>query len=67
MIKGKVIFFNPLKGWGFIAREGGGKDVFVHHSQIVMEGYRKLEPEQKVEFEIGANERGPMAVNVVPL
>jgi len=66
-LRGTVIWFSSAKGFGFLKREDGGKDVFCHHSQLQMEGYRKLEPEQEVEFEMGSNERGPMAVNVVPL
>lgn len=61
---GKVVFFN--KGYGFISTEESEfkSDVFVHFSQIVMEGYRKLEPGQRVSFEVGTNHKGPMAVNV---
>ena len=53
-------FFNAEKGYGFISREGG-KDVFVHHSQIQMDGYRSLEEGQRVEFEITQSDRGPQA------
>lgn len=61
---GKVVFFN--KGYGFISTEESGftSDLFIHFSQIVMEGYKKLEPGQKVSFEVGMNHKGPMAVNV---
>lgn len=61
---GKVVFFN--KGYGFISTEESGfkSDIFVHFSQIVMEGYKKLEPGQTVSFEVGMNHKGPMAVNV---
>jgi CspA family cold shock protein len=61
---GKVVFFN--KGYGFISTEESDfkSDIFVHFSQIVMEGYKKLEPGQTVSFEVGMNHKGPMAVNV---
>ena len=61
---GKVVFFN--KGYGFVSTEESNfkQDIFVHFSQIVMEGYKKLEPGQRVSFEVGMNHKGPMAVNV---
>jgi CspA family cold shock protein len=61
---GKVVFFN--KGFGFISTEESDfrSDIFVHFSQIVMEGYKKLEPGQRVSFEVGMNHKGPMAVDV---
>ncbi len=62
-IIGTVKWFNTTKGYGFISREGG-KDVFVHYSAIVGEGFRNLEEGQKVEFEIEDTPRGPQAANV---
>ncbi len=61
---GKVVFFK--QGFGFISTEESGyrSDLFVHFSQIAMEGYKKLEPDQRVSFEVGSNHKGPMAVNV---
>lgn len=61
---GNVVFFN--KGYGFISTDESGSksDIFVHFSQIVMDGYKKLEPGQRVSFEVGMNHKGPMAVNV---
>lgn len=61
---GIVKWFNASKGYGFIGREGG-EDVFVHFSALQMEGYRKLEPEQKVEFTIEEGPKGLQAANVV--
>ena len=61
---GTVKWFNPTKGYGFIGREQG-EDVFVHFSALQMEGYRKLEPEQKVEFSIEEGPKGLQAANVV--
>jgi CspA family cold shock protein len=61
---GTVKWFNATKGYGFIGREGG-EDVFVHFSALQMEGYRKLEPEQKVEFSIEEGPKGLQAANVV--
>ncbi len=63
---GTVKFFNAEKGYGFISREGA-KDVFVHHSQIQMDGYRALEEGQTVEFEIGQGRKGEEAQNVRPV
>lgn len=64
---GRVKWFNPEKGYGFIERDGGGKDVFVHFSAIQDEGFKTLEEGQEVEFEIVEGERGPQAANVVKL
>ena len=62
-ITGSVKWFNDQKGYGFIAYEGG-KDVFVHHSAIVAEGYRSLTEGDPVEFSIEQGPKGPAAVNV---
>jgi CspA family cold shock protein len=61
---GTVKWFNATKGYGFIGRTEG-EDVFVHFSALQMEGYRKLEPEQKVEFSIEEGPKGLQAANVV--
>lgn len=63
---GTVKWFNATKGFGFIGREEG-EDVFVHFSSINMEGYKRLQPEQKVEFSIEQGPKGLQAANVVPL
>ncbi|MGE5529494.1 MAG: cold shock domain-containing protein [Patescibacteria group bacterium] len=63
-MRGRVKWFNPEKGFGFIEREGG-KDVFVHFSAIQMDGFKTLDEGQEVEFEIVEGERGPQAANVV--
>ena len=63
-LHGTVKWFNPQKGYGFIARENG-PDVFVHHSAIVMEGYRTLQEGELVSYELQASDKGPIAVNVV--
>jgi CspA family cold shock protein len=62
---GTVKWFNSEKGFGFIAQEGG-PDVFVHFSQIEMQGYKSLEEGQKVEFEVGEGPKGPQAQKVRP-
>jgi CspA family cold shock protein len=66
MAQGKVKWFNSDKGYGFIEQDGGGPDVFVHHSAIDMNGYRTLEEAQRVEFDITQGEKGPQASNVKP-
>lgn len=63
---GIVKWFNATKGFGFIGREEG-EDVFVHFSSINMEGYKRLEPDQNVEFSIEQGPKGLQAANVVPL
>lgn len=62
---GRVKWFNAEKGYGFIERDDGQGDVFVHFSAIQQEGYKTLEEGETVEFEIVTGERGPQASNVV--
>jgi CspA family cold shock protein len=62
-VVGTVKWFNDAKGYGFLAQDGG-KDVFVHHSAIVAEGFRSLAEGDKVEFSIEQGPKGPSAVNV---
>ena len=64
---GTVKWFNAEKGFGFIIPDDGGKDLFVHHSNIVTQGFRTLRDGQKVEFEVGEGRKGPEATNVKPL
>ena len=65
-ITGTVKWFNGIKGYGFIARDGG-PDVFVHFSAIQGDGFRNLEEGQKVEFTVEQGPKGPQAANVVKL
>ena len=67
MSQGTVKWFNADKGFGFIAQEDGGDDVFVHYSAIQTSGYRTLDENQKVEFDITQGPKGPQAENVRPL
>ncbi|GAA4624997.1 cold-shock protein [Actinoallomurus vinaceus] len=67
MAQGTVKWFNADKGFGFIAIDGGGPDVFVHYSAISTNGYRTLEDNQRVEFEVVQGDRGPQADQVRPL
>jgi cold shock protein len=64
---GTVKWFNPDKGFGFIARESGEKDVFVHHSAIQGGGFKTLNEGERVEFEVVQGQKGPSAENVVRL
>lgn len=64
---GKVKWFNAEKGYGFIEREDGQGDVFVHFSAIQGEGFKSLQEGEEVEFEIVSGDRGPQASNVVKL
>jgi CspA family cold shock protein len=64
---GKVKWFNSSKGFGFISPDGGGDDLFVHHSEIKTSGYASLDEDQSVEFEIGEGKKGPCATNVTPV
>ena len=64
---GTVKWFNSEKGYGFIARESGEKDVFVHFSAIVGDGYKTLKEEQQVEFSVEQGPKGLQAVEVQPL
>ena len=64
MPTGTVKWFNAEKGFGFIAQEGGGPDVFVHYSAINTGGYRSLDEGQKVQFDVTQGPKGPQAENV---
>jgi cold shock protein len=64
MATGKVKWFNDQKGFGFIQRDDGGKDVFVHHTAINASGFRSLAEGQVVQFDIVEDAKGPKAQNV---
>jgi CspA family cold shock protein len=64
LVKGKVKWFNDAKGYGFITQESG-TDVFVHFSAIQGEGFKSLQVDQEVEFEVTTGPKGPQASNVV--
>mgnify|MGYP000901022445 CR=1 FL=1 len=67
MATGTVKWFNAEKGFGFIAPDEGGADVFAHYSAINSSGYRSLEENQKVEFDVQQGPKGPQAANIQPL
>ncbi|MBB3115341.1 cold-shock protein [Corynebacterium bovis] len=64
MINGTVKWFNSEKGFGFIAPDDGGSDVFVHYSEIQGGGFRNLEENQKVTYDVEQGAKGPAAVSV---
>ena len=64
---GKVKFFNAQKGFGFIQQDGGGEDVFCHHTAIQTQGFRTLQEGQRVEFEVKQGPKGLQAANVRPV
>jgi len=67
MIKGKIKWFNPTKGYGFIENEAGGKDVFLHVSALEKAGINTLTEGEEVEFEIGENQGKENAVNITKI
>ncbi len=67
MSTGTVKWFSADKGFGFITPDDGGKDLFVHHSEIKTGGYATLNDGQKVEYVAGQGQKGPCATNVVPV
>jgi CspA family cold shock protein len=64
MPQGTVKFFSDEKGFGFITPDEGGKDLFVHHTAIVAEGFRSLQDNQRVSYDQEDDPKGPRAVNV---
>ena len=64
--EGTVKWFNDSKGYGFLTPSNGGKDLFVHMSEIKMEGFKTLKEGQEVNFEDGVTDKGPCAINVIP-
>ncbi|MCD6309038.1 MAG: cold-shock protein [Candidatus Latescibacteria bacterium] len=67
MPTGRVKWFNDQKGYGFITPDDGGEDLFVHHTSIEAQGFRSLQEDQEVEFELGQGQKGPQAIKVRPL
>jgi cold shock protein len=67
MATGTVKWFNDSKGFGFITPDGGGEDLFAHHSAIQMSGFKSLKEAQKVEFEVAKGPKGLQATNIRPL
>ena len=67
MSTGKVKWFNERKGFGFITPDDGSDDLFIHHTEIKVDGYRSLSENQEVEFEVGEGRKGPTANNVRPI
>jgi cold shock protein len=63
-MRGTVKWYNADKGYGFIAQDAGGADVFVHHTAIMVTGYRSLEEGARVEFQVFQGQKGPQAEQV---
>ncbi|MFG2041646.1 cold-shock protein [Dactylosporangium sp. NPDC048998] len=64
MTVGTVKWFNAEKGFGFITPDGGGADLFAHYSAIVSNGFRSLDENQRVEFDVTQGAKGPQAANI---
>ena len=64
MATGIVKWFNDAKGFGFITPDEGGEDLFAHFSSIQSDGFKSLDEDQKVEFDVEVGQRGPQAVNI---
>jgi CspA family cold shock protein len=67
MAQGTVKWFNAEKGFGFITPDGGGTDLFVHHTAIQGSGFKTLDENQRVSFDTGQGQKGPQAINVTKL
>jgi CspA family cold shock protein len=66
MAEGTVKWFSEQKGYGFIEQDEGG-DIFVHHSEINMEGFKTLSEGERVSFDVGEGKKGPAAQNVTKI
>jgi CspA family cold shock protein len=67
MATGKVKWFNDAKGFGFITPDDGGKDLFAHHTNIQMGGFKSLKEQQQVQFDVVDGPKGPAATNIKPV
>jgi CspA family cold shock protein len=63
--QGVVLWFDPQKGYGFIKQDHTDEDIFLHFTNIQVNGFKTVKPNQKVTYEVGENHRGQQAVNVV--
>jgi CspA family cold shock protein len=62
--QGVVVWFDARKGYGFVKKNDGSGDVFIHYTNILTDGFKTLEPQQKVEYEIGKNHMGDQCINL---
>jgi CspA family cold shock protein len=65
--QGVVLWFDPQKGYGFVKQDHSDEDIFLHFTNLQVDGFKTVKPNQRVAYDVGENHRGPQAVNVVVL
>lgn len=67
MLEGTVLFLSPKLGYGFIQKDDGSGDIFLHYSNVEMDGFKTLTAGQRVSYQVGFNHKGPQAIKVKAL